>query len=147
MNMPPPVGSKPFMGHTKALLWAAKDVVEQTINDAAQEVYKSNTKDGEDIVETAVLCAGTWQRRGYASLHRCVTVISMENGKVLDVEPLGKVCKTCMKHEDDFDATEHELWKANHQPKCKANYTGSSPAMKPEGARQIFNRSVKTYLI
>ena len=91
MNMPPPVGSKPFMGHTKALLRAAKDVAEQTMNDAAQEVYKSNTKDGEDIVEAAVSCDGTWQRRGYASLHGCVTVISMENGKVLDVQPLSKV--------------------------------------------------------
>ena len=73
-----------------------------------------------------------------------MTVISMENGKVLDVEPLSKVCKTCEKHEDDSDATEHEPCKANHQPKCKANYTGSSPAMEPVGARQIFNRSVST---
>ena len=29
MNMPPPVSLKPFMGHTKALLQAAKDVAEQ----------------------------------------------------------------------------------------------------------------------
>ena len=35
MNMPPPVGLKPFRAHTKALLQAAKDVTEQTMKDAA----------------------------------------------------------------------------------------------------------------
>ena len=76
-NMPPPVGSKPFRQHTKAMLRAAKDVAEQTIKDAAQEISNSRTEDGEDIVETAVSCDGKWQRRGFASLHGCVTVISM----------------------------------------------------------------------
>ena len=84
---------------------------------------------------------------GYASLHRWVAVISMENGKVLDVEPLSKVCKVCKNHEEDADTTEHELWKAEHQPKWKANYTGSSPAMEPEGARRIFNRAVNSYFM
>jgi hypothetical protein len=45
--------------------------------DAAQEISNSKTDDGEDIVETAVSCDGKWQRRGYCSLHGCVTVISM----------------------------------------------------------------------
>ena len=145
MNMPPPVGSKPFREHTKAILRAAKDVAEQAIKDAAQEIYECKTEGSGDIVETAISCDGTWQRRGFSSLHGCVTVISMENGKILDVEPLSKVCKACKKHEDDADTTEHELWKAKHQPKCKANYTGSSPAMEPEGARRIFNRSVSSH--
>jgi hypothetical protein len=56
MNMPPPVGSKPFREHTKAKLRAAKYVAEQTIKDAAQEIYEFKTEDGEDIVETAVSC-------------------------------------------------------------------------------------------
>ena len=47
-------------------------------------------KDGKDIVDIAVSCDGTWQRRGYA---RCVTVIFIENGQVLDVEPLGSSAK------------------------------------------------------
>ena len=44
INMPPPVGSRPFRGQTKALLRAAKNVAEQTIKNAAQEVYNSKTK-------------------------------------------------------------------------------------------------------
>ncbi|CAB4017088.1 Hypothetical predicted protein, partial [Paramuricea clavata] len=55
------------------------------------------TEDGEDILETAVSCDGTWQRRGFTSLHGCVTVISMGNGQMLDVEPVCKVSKACKK--------------------------------------------------
>ena len=88
---------------------------------------------------------GTWQRRGFSSLHGCVAAISMENGKVLDVEPLSKVCKVCKKHEGDKNTVENELWHAEHAQKCKANYSGSAPAMEPEGARRIFNRSISTH--
>jgi hypothetical protein len=49
-------------------------------------------------VETAVSCDGTWQRRGFTSLHGCVTIISMENGQMLDIKPLSKVSKAWKKH-------------------------------------------------
>ena len=32
----------------------------------------------------------TWQRRGFCSLNGCVTAISMDTGKILEVEPLIK---------------------------------------------------------
>ena len=80
-------------------------------------------------LQTAVSCDGSWQRRGFSSLHGCVTVISMESGKILDIEPLTKVCNECRKH----------------QTKSKANYSGSSPAMEPEGAKRIFSRSISSY--
>ena len=77
------------------------------MKDAAQEIHNSKTKECDNIVETAVSCNGTWQRRGYASMYGCVAVISMENGKVLDVEPWSKVGKVCKNYEEDADATEH----------------------------------------
>jgi hypothetical protein len=98
MNMPPPVGSQSFREHTKAILRAANDVAERLIKDAAQKIYNSKTEDGEEILETAVSCDGTWQRKEFTSLHGCVTVISMENGQMLDIEPLSKVSKACKKH-------------------------------------------------
>lgn len=88
MNMPPSVETKSFSAHTKAILRAAKDVAEQTMKEAVQEIYNSKSKKDGDIVET---CDGSWKRRGFSSLHGCVTVISMENRKNLDVEPLSKV--------------------------------------------------------
>ena len=44
-----------------------------------------------------------------------------------------------------YQTRENELWKAEHSPKCKANYSGSAPAMEPEGAKRIFNRSVSSH--
>lgn len=122
MNMPPPVGTKPYASHTKAILRAAKDVAEMSTNDAAKEIHNSKTQNAKEIVKTAVSCDGTWQRRGFSSLHGCVTAISMETGKVLDVEPLSKVCQQCKKHEADEETVENRLWKTEHAPKCKANY-------------------------
>lgn len=78
----------------------------------------------------------------------CVTAISMENGKILDIEPLNKVCNDCKKHENDEDTKEHREWKPEHKAKCakcKANYSGWSPAMEPKRARQNFSRSVTSY--
>lgn len=74
------------------------------------------------------------------SHHGCVTAISMETGKVLDVEPLSKVCHNCKKFESKDDL-QSELWRAEHTSKCKANYSGSAPAMEPEGTKRIFKRS------
>ena len=46
---------------------------------------------------TAVSCDGSWKKRGYSySLNGVVTVISMDNGKILDVEPMTRTCKSCL---------------------------------------------------
>ena len=74
-------------------------------------------------------------------MNGCVTVISMETGKCLDVEILSKVCQGCQRHETKEDSQEKRLWQADHQGKCKANYKGSAPAMEVEGVKCIFERS------
>jgi hypothetical protein len=99
MNMPPPVGSKPFREHMKAIRWAAKDVAEQTIKDAAQ---KSTTPRMRTVKTLWKLLFHAMDHGKEGDLPRRtdvhVTVISMENGKMLDVEPLSKVSKACKKH-------------------------------------------------
>ena len=67
----------------------------------------------------------------------------MDTGKVLDVEPLSKMCHACKKLDKNPKTSETAALKADHLPKCKSNYQGSSPAMEPEGAARIFNRSVE----
>ena len=44
----------------------------------------------------AVSCDGTWKRRGFSSLNGCVATISMDTGKILDVEPLSKFATHAM---------------------------------------------------
>ena len=66
----------------------------------------------------------------------------MDTGKVVDFEPLSKVCKKFKEHENDPDTPETIAGTADHQASCKANFKGSASAMEPEGARRILRRSV-----
>ena len=142
MNMPPPPRATPYSSHNKSLLLAAKQVAWETMSVAAKEITNLKGTDADGTADCGVSCDGTWQQRGFQSLNGCVTAISMDTGKVLDVEPLSKVCKICQKHEgDDQSSPEHHAWKADHVLKCPINYKGSAPAMEPEGAKRIFQRS------
>ena len=140
MNMPPPPKPNAYQGHNKALMKGAKTVAEETMNSAASEIHHLSDEENE-ITKCGVSCDGTWQRRGHSSMNGCVTVISMETGKCLDVEVLSKVCQGCQRHETKEDSQEKRLWQADHQGKCKANYKGSAPAMEVEGVKRIFERT------
>ena len=48
-----------------------------------------------NAVDTGVSCDGTWQRRGISSLNGVFRTISIDSGKVLDVEPMRRSCKSC----------------------------------------------------
>ncbi|GFW66600.1 hypothetical protein TNCV_3841391 [Trichonephila clavipes] len=40
---------------------------------------------------------GTWQRRGYSSMNGCVAALSVDTGKVVDIEIMSSYCPTCRK--------------------------------------------------
>ncbi|GFX35753.1 uncharacterized protein TNCV_745461 [Trichonephila clavipes] len=54
------------------------------MTEAADEVRK--LKNTSDVAECGVSVDGTWQRRGHSSLNGCVAVLSIDNGKFLDLE-------------------------------------------------------------
>ena len=87
----------------------------------------------------------SWQRRGFSSVNGVVTVISIENGIILDTETICKLCKACNAKEKlkEDDLAAYNLWKSNHE--CSVNYTGSAPNMEPLAAKRIFERSVEKY--
>ena len=92
MNMPTPPRPTPYARHNKELLKAVKQVSMETMASAAKDLHdlKPDFKDG--LVKCGVSCDDTWQRRGFASLNGCVSgAISIDTGKVLDVEALSKV--------------------------------------------------------
>ena len=100
------------------------------MSDAAKEIIKLKGTDGDGIADCGVSCDGTWQCRGYQSLNGSVTAISMDTGKVVNVEPLSKVCKTCQKLENiDKGILQYLAMKADHTPKCQTNYKESAPAI------------------
>ncbi|GFV48544.1 uncharacterized protein TNCV_5068291 [Trichonephila clavipes] len=100
------------------------------MKEAALEI-RSNETDTE-FSQCGVSVDGTWQRRGYSSLNGCVSVISIDSGKVLDVEFMSKVCRLCNSKNK----------KLNNIHNC-AKHIGSSGAMEPLGVYRIFKRSVE----
>ena len=99
-----------------------KSVAVETMAGADKEIHSIKPDFQDGVVKCGVSCGGTWQRKGFSSLNGCVSAISMDTGKVLDVEPLSKVCKKCREHENDADTSENAAWRADHEPKCQANY-------------------------
>jgi len=154
MDMPKPMTINNYNKIVSKLTNAVKCVAEDTMMDAAQElkdlkndhsVLNSINDRLLNVIDVAVSCDGTWQRRGYSSNNGVVSIISMETGKVLDVEAMNKVCKGCflkehLKKENPFD---YEKWHDKH--KCTYNYQGLSGGMEPEGAHRIWNRSIEKH--
>ena len=83
---------------------AAKEVAEKSMLDAANEL-----RHGDDsISDIGVSVDGIWQIRGFVSPNGTVAAISMDNGKIIDVEIMQRYCKPCQQHKekltpDDFD--------------------------------------------
>ena len=110
------------------------------MTDAAAEIRRAKNADEDAVVNCPVSCDGTWQRRGYSSLNGCITVISIDSGKVLDAEPTSRSCKQCQLHSNLVNNSEEYLrWRADHT--CKIDFKGSAPAMEPEGAERMFRHS------
>ncbi|GFT31032.1 uncharacterized protein TNCV_1683891 [Trichonephila clavipes] len=88
------------------------------MKEAALEI-RSNETDTE-FSQCGVSVDGTWQRRGYSSLNGCVSVISIDSGKVLDVEFMSKVCRLCNSKNKKLNNIHNY-----------AKHIGSSGAMEP----------------
>ncbi|GFX92991.1 uncharacterized protein TNCV_139351 [Trichonephila clavipes] len=87
---------------------------------------------------------GGWHmatRRGYTSINGCVAAISVDTGKVLDIEVMSSYCPTCKRLQTMPRNFEYESSKADHI--CQCNFTGSSSKMEIVGASRIFLRSEK----
>ena len=147
MNMPPPPTARTYQKNTRTIAKHVKVIANSSMSTAAKDIREAPHARENDIVNCGISCDGTWQKREYSSQNGCVIVCSVKSGKVLDAEPLSKVCKQCQIHSHlDKDSEEYRRWRAEHN-NCKANYKGSAPAMEAEGTDRIFRRSVTTHLL
>ena len=94
MNLPKPVTANNYDKIINRLVKTTKAVAAITMQDACEELQADFSSDV--IKDVEVSSDGTWQRRGYSSLNRVVTVISIKNYKVLDIEPMSRTCKACV---------------------------------------------------
>lgn len=142
LNMPKPMTIKNFNNISSNLRDAAKVVAEKTMVDAIDEL---RTDRSEPIIDIGVSVDGTWQRRGFSSLNGVVAALSIDNGKVVDIEPMSRYCRECAIHTSRLQDDEVALaeWKVTHKDKCKLTHEGSAPSMEPVGAERIFARSME----
>ena len=65
-----------------------KDVAEKTVRDAAIEIHnnKINTYNSATLVDTSVQWDGTCHRRDFWNSNCVSPAISLDDGKILDVE-------------------------------------------------------------
>ena len=148
MNMPPPPAPNNYAKISKVITTCLQSIAKESISKAAEEIRilkGQNDPPVTEPVDCGVSFDGTWQKRGFSSRNGCVTAISIDTGKVLDVEALSQACKQCELHEHlDKNSEEYRRWQADHTT-CKANFKGSAPAMEPEGVNRIFRRSVELH--
>ena len=76
----------------KSIKSAVFDEAQESMKRAGLEVKSLM---GNNNTDCGVSVDGSWQKRGYVSLNGCVSVISMDSGKVLDVEQMSRYCKSC----------------------------------------------------
>ncbi|GFU71493.1 uncharacterized protein TNCV_1672891 [Trichonephila clavipes] len=79
------------------------------------------------IVECGISVDGTWQRRGYSSMNGCVAALSVDTGKVVDIEIMSSYCPTCRKISKMPRSIESETFAADHV--CHSNFQGSALKM------------------
>lgn len=154
LNMPPPMAKKAYNELNSKLETAAEKVAEESMSKATAELKKMETENSpasasaDDPLDTIAMFDGTWQKRGHSSLTGAVTCISPKTGKIMDIHIMNKTCPGCKEKDGmDVESPEYMNWYAEHYPKCKKNYTGSAPAMEPEGVKQMFNRSISKHNI
>jgi len=116
-----------------------ESVAVQTMVDASTELSQ-----GEDVVDVGVSVDGVLQRRGYASFNGLVAAISIDTGKVLDVESMSRYCKMCRLKEPLIatDKEKYDEWYEGHKIVCRLNCIGSAGSMEVTGATNIFKRSI-----
>ncbi|GFX15362.1 uncharacterized protein TNCV_3302911 [Trichonephila clavipes] len=113
-----------FRNQERKLLKATERVAQENINAALNEIKGSNS-----FTKCGISIDGTWQRRGYSSLNGCVSAISVDTGKILDIEVMTQYCHICAK--GNSQSSKHVC----------SNYKGSAGNMEVVGAYRIFEIS------
>ncbi|GIY30795.1 uncharacterized protein CDAR_217871 [Caerostris darwini] len=83
----PALSKSGYKKHEHRLLKVVTDVAEDSMCNAAKEVAETFNLD-----VCGISVDGTWQRRGHTDIKGCVAVLSIDTGKVLDLEVMSSYC-------------------------------------------------------
>ncbi|GFT51638.1 uncharacterized protein TNCV_2632971 [Trichonephila clavipes] len=124
------------------LLKVVQEVAGEYMIKAATEIVDKKQNLSSNIVKCGISVDSTWQRRGYTSMNGCVAAISVDTGKMLDIEVMSSYCPTCKRLQTMPRNFEYESSKADHI--CQCNFTGSSSKWKLWGLPEYFFDLKKT---
>lgn len=143
MNMPKPMTQNNYDKLVNKIAGVTKNVAEETMSDAANDIREQVGVADDSPADIGVSCDGTWQKRGFSSLNGVFAAISIDTGKVIDVEPMSRSCKACCikKELSKTDPDGYAQWRNSHI--CNYNYQGSAGGMETEGAKRVFARSLE----
>ena len=127
MNLPKPMTAYNYDKIANWLNVVVREVANETMRDASQD-FLSKSKDPNDdtVIDTAVSCDGSRQKKGYSSLNGVILVMSMDNGKILDIEPMTWTCKSCLLHEKLKNSHPKRFVEPKLTHVCKINHVGTS---------------------
>ncbi|GFX13372.1 uncharacterized protein TNCV_2191271 [Trichonephila clavipes] len=81
----PRLSKTAYTNHENKLMLVNSEVGELSMQKAASELLVLHPTKNK-IVECGISVDGTWQRRGYSSMNGCVAALSVDTGKVVDIE-------------------------------------------------------------
>lgn len=144
MNLPPPILK--FDNVNKFILSAIEPLAKERMKSAVGEVVNLRLYEGEESpADIAVSVDGTWMKRGHTSNYGLSSVISIDTGKVLDVDVKSKYCHECATRKKLADENQEKEWQTKHMGSCSKNYEGPSGGMEVATVVSMFNRSQDQY--
>ena len=67
MNLPKPMITNNYDKIVNRLNIVAKEVANETMRDATEDLlFKSKDPNDDTVIDTAVSCDGSWEKRGYS---------------------------------------------------------------------------------
>lgn len=144
MNLSKPLTANKYDKIVIRLNIVSKEVANETIRDNSEDLlFKSKNTNDDTVIHTIVSCDGGWHKSGYSSLDGIATVISMDNGKFFDTEPMARICKSCLLHAKlrNSNPKRFEDYKLTHA--FKRNHIGTTGNMEPEAFKRIWERPIR----
>ena len=143
MNLPKPMTAYNYDKIANWLNVVEREVANETMRDALVDVLsKSKDPNDDTVIDTAVSCDGSRQKKGYSSLNGVILVMSMDNGKILEIEPMNRTCKSCLLHEKLKNSHPKRFVEPKLTHVCKINHVGTSRKMGSEGVNKEFGRDL-----
>ncbi|GFY32462.1 uncharacterized protein TNCV_3559701 [Trichonephila clavipes] len=135
----PRLSKTAYTNHENKLMSVISEVSELSMQRATSELLVLHPTKNK-IVECGISVDGTLQRRGYSSMNGCVAALSVDTGKVVDIEIMSSYCPTCRKISKMPRSIESETYAADHV--CHSNFQGSALKIEAVGATRIFQCSI-----